>query len=358
MDRETPFIDRGRGFFFLCLFLVLLFGYLVLEPFFTIFLVALALATISYPAYARLLRLTRQRKNLAALLSCLLVICLIILPCFALVGLLAKQSIQWYEGIDGHVKQGVASEEMLERVRGLQERFFPDLDLEKVELGKTLAGLAGRVSQTLMDWSTGAVKAITTALWQFFLMLFALFYFYKEGPAFLRWLMHLIPLPGTLKRQIFQSFREVSESAFYGTFLTAVAQGTLGGIGFLIVGFSPLLWGVAMAFFSLIPLVGTLIIWGPAAVVLFVSGRIGAGIFLTLWGVVVVGMSDNILRPLLMSGKSELHPFLIFFSLLGGIMAFGPLGILLGPLAIVLVISMLRAWGESARPLLEYMDQR
>ena len=170
--------------------------------------------------------------------------------------------------------------------------------------------------------------------------------------------MHLTPLPGSLEREIGEKFKEVSESAFLGTFLTAAAQGFLGGIAFLIVGFPPLVWGVMMAVMSLIPLVGTFLIWGPAAAILLTAGRTGAGIFLVVWGVVVVGLSDNVLRPLLMQGKSQLHPLLIFFSLIGGIMAFGPLGILLGPLAIVLVIAMLKAYEEAARPFLEYMDHR
>ena len=126
----------------------------------------------------------------------------------------------------------------------------------------------------------------------------------------------------------------------------------------MIVGLPPLVWGVLMAFLSLIPLVGTFLVWGPAAVLLVAGGRPFAGIFLAVWGAVVVGLSDNVLRPLFMRGKSQLHPALIFFSLIGGILAFGPLGILLGPLAIVLVISMLRAYEESAGSFLEYMDNR
>jgi predicted PurR-regulated permease PerM len=235
---------------------------------------------------------------------------------------------------------------------------LPRLDLERFEVGKALTGFAGTLSGLLVKWSTSGVKLVTSAVWQFFLMLFALFYFYKDGAAFLHWMMHLTPLPGSLEREIQEKFREVSESAFLGTFLTAAAQGVLGGVGFLIVGYPPLVWGVLMAVLSLIPLVGSFLVWGPAAVLLISGGRMGAGIFLVIWGVVVVGLSDNVLRPLLMQGKSQLHPALIFFSLIGGIMAFGPLGILLGPLAIVLVIAMLRAYEEAARPFLEYMDQR
>lgn len=358
MERDQAYKQRGEGFFLICLILVLVFGYLVLRPFLTLFVMALVLATITYPAYRRILRLTRGRKGLSSFLSVVLVVFVLIVPCVLLLGLLARESVQVYGWIDEKVKAGALDQSFLQRAVALQERYLPRLDLKGLDVGKQLTSLAGALSGILMKWSTAALKMITTALWQFFLMLFALFYFYKDGPDFLRWLMHLTPLPGSLEREIAERFREVSESAFYGTFLTAVAQGFLGGIGFLIVGLPPLVWGVLMAFLSLIPLVGTFLVWGPAAVLLVAGGRPFAGIFLAVWGAVVVGLSDNVLRPLFMRGKSQLHPALIFFSLIGGILAFGPLGILLGPLAIVLVISMLRAYEESAGSFLEYMDNR
>ena len=275
-----------------------------------------------------------------------------------LVGLLAKESVQIYGWANEKAQSGVLQESVGQRLVDLQQRFLPRFDLERFDVGKALTGLAGTLSGLLVKWSTSGVKLVTSAVWQFFLMLFALFYFYKDGAAFLHWMMHLTPLPGSLEREIQEKFREVSESAFLGTFLTAAAQGFLEALGFLIVGYPPLVWGVLMAVLSLIPLVGTFLVWGPAAILLMTGGRMGAGIFLVIWGVVVVGLSDNVLRPLLMQGKSQLHPALIFFSLIGGIMAFGPLGILLGPLAIVLVIAMLRAYEQAARPFLEYMDQR
>jgi predicted PurR-regulated permease PerM len=358
MEHAKNYKERGQGFLLVCLILVLVFGYLVLRPFLNIFLMALVLATITYPIYRRILAWTKDRKSLSAFLSCLFVVFVIIVPCVLIAGLLAKESVQIYGWINEKAQSGALQEGVVQRFVDLQERFLPRLNLEHIDVGKTLTGLAGTMSGLLMKWSTGGVKLVTSAVWQFFLMLFALFYFYKDGVAFLRWMMHLTPLPGSLEREIQAKFREVSESAFLGTFLTAAAQGFLGGLGFLIVGLPPLVWGVIMAVLSLIPLVGTFLVWGPAAALLIAGGRMGAGIFLIVWGVVVVGLSDNVLRPLLMQGKSQLHPLLIFFSLIGGIMAFGPLGILLGPLAIVLVISMLRAYEEAARPFLEYMDSR
>lgn len=358
MEQDVSYKERGQGFLLICLILVLLFGYLVLRPFLNIFILALVIATITYPAYRRLLKLTGRRESLSSFLSIVFVVIVLIIPCLLLLGLLAKESVQVYGWINEKVQNGAMEQSVVQRAMDLQAKYLPRLDLERLDLGQKLAAMAGTLSGILMKWSTGALKGITSAVWQFFLMLFALFYFYKDGAAFLHWMMHLTPLPGSLEREIAEKFREVSESAFYGTFLTALAQGFLGGLGFLIVGLPPLVWGVFMAFLSLIPLVGTFLVWGPAAVLLMASDRLGAGIFLVIWGVVVVGLSDNVLRPLLMKGKSQLHPLLIFFSLIGGMIAFGPLGILLGPLAIVLVISMLRAYEEAARPFLEYMDNR
>jgi predicted PurR-regulated permease PerM len=113
-----------------------------------------------------------------------------------------------------------------------------------------------------------------------------------------------------------------------------------------------------MAFFSMVPLVGTSLIWGPAAILLILTDRATHGIFLILWGIVVVAGSDNFIRPIIMRGKSELHPVLIVCSLLGGLFAFGYLGILLGPLAMVLAISLIQAYEAAARPVLDELHKR
>jgi len=358
MQQAPSLKDYGGGFLLLCLLLALLFGYLILQPFLSVFFVALVLASLSYPAYQKIVTWTGGRQSLSALLACVLVVLVLIVPGVLLLGLLAKESAQAYEWIRENVGSGVLEQRVIQQALDLQKKYLPKLDIERLELGKSLTDLAATLSGFVIGMSTSVVKAITTAVGEFFLMLVALYYFYKDGPAFVEWVMRLTPLPGSLVREIVQKFRDVSESALYGTFLVAIVQGFLGGIGFLIVGLPPLIWGVVMALFSLIPLGGTALVWGPAAVILMLSHRVGAGIFLILWGVLVVSASDNILRPLLMKGKSQLHPLLIFFSLIGGMLGFGPLGIFLGPLAMVLIISMLRAYEAAARPLLEYLDGR
>jgi predicted PurR-regulated permease PerM len=358
MGDARGFKDFGGGFLILCLLMVLVLGYVVMRPFLNIFIMGLVFAIISQPLYQWILRKTRQRASLSALLTCIILVVLVIVPCLGLLGLLGRQSIQAYEWVNEHVSTMHLDRSLFQQVLTWQKRLLPQLDLSKIDIGQTLTTMTGALSKTLVTLSTSALKTGASAVWKFLLMLFALFFFIRDGGSFLRWVMHLTPLPASLEREIFERFKGVSESAIYGTFFTAVAQGLLGGIGFLIVGLPALVWGVTMAFFSMIPLVGTAIVWGPAAVLLIFSHRVVAGVFLIIWGIVVIGMSDNILRPLLMRGKSELHPLLIFFSLIGGISAFGLMGILMGPLAVVLAISLLQAYERAARPILDDLDKR
>lgn len=357
MDKGIGLREYGGGFLLATLVGVLAFGYVVLRPFLSIFLVALVLATIAEPIYVKIRRLTRGREGLAALITCFLVVVVLIVPCLVLLGLLAQQSLQLYDWVNQRLHANLLDEEMVRQALEWQRRVLPELRIDPRELVKSFTGVVGSLSREIVGLSAAALKAVTTTLWQFFLMLVALFYLLKDGGRFLRWALYLTPLPGSLRRELFEKFRGVSESAFYGAFLTALVQGFLGGIGFLIVGLQPLVWGVAMAFFSMVPVVGTALVWLPAGMILMLTQHLGSGIFLVIWGL-VVSLSDNVIRPMIMRGRSELHPLLIFFSLLGGIFSFGPLGILLGPLAIVLAISMLQAYEAAARPVLEELDKR
>lgn len=357
MDRGTGLRDYGGGFLLASLVAVLVFGYVVLRPFLSIFLVALVLATIAEPGHARIRRLTRGREALAALLTCFLVVVVVILPCLVLLGLLAQQSIQLYDWVNQKLHGNLLDEEILRQGLEWQKKILPQLHIDPRELLKSFTALVGSLSKEIVGLSAAALKAVTTTLWQFFLMLVALFYLLKDGGRFLHWVLYLTPLPGSLRKELFEKFKGVSESAFYGAFLTALIQGILGGVGFLIVGLQPLVWGVAMAFFSMVPVVGTALVWLPAGVILILTQHIGSGVFLIIWGL-MVSLSDNLIRPMIMKGRSELHPLLIFFSLLGGVFSFGPLGILLGPLAIVLAISMLQAYEAAAKSVLDELDRR
>jgi predicted PurR-regulated permease PerM len=134
-------------------------------------------------------------------------------------------------------------------------------------------------------------------------------------------------------------------------FVTAIAQGAVGALSFVIVGLpSPVVWAALMALFSFVPMVGTGIVWVPAGVILLLTGRIVAGIFILAWGVFVIGTVDNLLRPLLAKGRIDLHPLLVFLTIFGGIVTFGVLGVILGPMIGSIFAAMVRIWKRDFVP--------
>ncbi|MFO0596408.1 MAG: AI-2E family transporter [Myxococcaceae bacterium] len=185
----------------------------------------------------------------------------------------------------------------------------------------------------------GAVNVIT----QFGLTLFLLFFFLRDGKAMLLRGIRLIPMTRSRKDDLAATLGGVTRAVVLGTLVTSLVQGTLVGIGFAIAGLpSPLVFGAVGAVASLIPVVGTSLVWGPAAITLIAQGQTGWAIFLVAWSVVLVAGSDNVIRPMIISGSSKASTLLVFVGLLGGIGVFGFAGIFMGPLVLTLVATLLR----------------
>lgn len=374
-DEKRPgvFADYGGAFLLLCVLGSLILVFQVLRPFFTVFVLAAFLAVLAQPVKDRLDKWTRKREALSVALTITALVLFVIIPLVLLFSLLAAESYQAYSWINQKVQSGVLErvhggfigQRILEPVLAWLSEHFPRLDVDAVKnmlsaesISRRLAGAAGSITNMVIAFAGSAVSAVTAALWQLVLLLFALFYFLKDGKKILSWGFHLLPLPASLESEIVKCFSDVSRSAFFGSFLTSLIQGLLGGIGFLIAGLPPLVWGVVMAFFSMIPLAGTAVIWLPASILLMLTGRTGHGVFLLAWGVVVISASDNFLRPFLMRGRTALSPVLMFFAILGGLASFGLLGVLIGPLSMVILIAFLRAYEEAAKPVLDELDKR
>ncbi|MBC8646937.1 MAG: AI-2E family transporter [Thermoanaerobaculia bacterium] len=175
------------------------------------------------------------------------------------------------------------------------------------------------------------------------LMLFILFFFFRDGESMTRRGLALVPMSEERKRSLVLHLSQVTRAVVYGSLLTALAQGALVGIAFAITKLpSPVVFGVLAAVASLIPMIGTSLVLAPAAIVLAAQGRWGAVIFMAIWGVAVVGLADNFLRPMFISGRAEIATLPIFIGVLGGLTAFGPIGLFLGPLVIALALALLR----------------
>ncbi|MGQ0547428.1 MAG: AI-2E family transporter [Betaproteobacteria bacterium] len=209
-----------------------------------------------------------------------------------------------------------------------------------------LQAYALQAARTVLTWLAGLGKmafvgALGTVI-GFVLMMFILFFAIRDGGAMFRDLRALVPMAEGERGRLFAHLGSVLRAMVYGTGVTAIVQGILVGIAFAVVGLpSPIVFGVLAALFALVPMAGTPVVWVPAAILLAVQGRYGAALFMALWGGFVTTI-DNFLRPMLVSGRAQVGTLTVFIGVLGGVAAFGPIGIFLGPLVLALVIALLR----------------
>lgn len=208
-----------------------------------------------------------------------------------------------------------------------------------------------QISAFLLNQTSNLLESISTFIVGFFFTLLSLYYLFKDGDHLLKRLKEIVPLPAKESELIIQRFKEMVSATIYGGILIAIIQGILGGLSFWILGLaSPIFWGTAMAFLSLIPMGGTALIWGPAAIFLFIQGAFLKGIILLGLGILLIGMVDNFLRPLFVSTRTNIHPLLLFFSVLGGIQAFGMIGLVAGPLIMTLSLTLIGIYIQGIKP--------
>jgi predicted PurR-regulated permease PerM len=216
------------------------------------------------------------------------------------------------------------------------------------ELAEKVADAAGAGLKLVGTAGTSLVVGAFSIISQFFLTLFLLFFFVRDGRRLASLAVRLVPMPSQQKGDLIQQMGSVTQAVVLGTLATAAVQGTLLGLGFGISGLpSPLVFGAVGALASLIPVVGTSLVWIPGALTLAAQGRTGWAIFLTVWCIVLVAGSDNVIRPLIISGRSNASTLLVFIGVLGGASAFGFSGLFVGPILLSLVGALLRYADES-----------
>lgn len=352
---------RMPAYFLLACIVVSLYYLVILfQPFVTGIAFAAVLATAFYPMYVWLFAKLRYR-NVSAALSCLAVTLLIIVPVFVLIFLVASEAVSFYFVFQNKLQAGAYDFLLKWGPGGVlydgYQRFAPSLHIPAVDLSGQVSALVQKLSQVLFEQSTNLVNGFVTFLLSFLIMLFVLFYFFRDGEKIVARLMQLSPLPDRYEVLLVKKLRTVMNATIYGTFLTAIVQGLAGGVGFLIAGVSePVLWGVAMAFLSLIPYIGTSLIWVPAVAILFFSGHTGAAIFLLIWGLALISTVDNIFRSFLISSCTKASSLLTFLAVLGGIATWGFPGILFGPLIVNFAMTFAEIYRSEYKGLLHELD--
>lgn len=320
---------------------------LMLRPFVRPLAFALVLAVAFEPLYERLLGWLRS--SAAAALAATLAIVLLVLAPLALVGVsMVQEAGGLYQSLAQHTSQ-----------QGGWAAWFASLVEQPVQWMAQRTGLpAPDVKAAMLDQAQNAVKLlgswgaavlanVTATIGNALLSLFILFFLFLEGPKIRNGLYAWSPLEREKTAALLGAIRDSIVANFHGMAAVAVSQGALTSLGFLLAGLpGPVFWGAAAAVCSLIPVIGTAIVWLPAAAILLFQGAWGKALFLVLWGAVVVGMSDNFVRPWVLSGRTGMNGLVIFFALMGGMQVFGAIGLFAGPVVVSAAAAVFRMLRE------------
>jgi predicted PurR-regulated permease PerM len=302
---------------------------------------AVALGIVIFPAHLRIKAALVKRDTLAATSSVVLVVLIVILPLAGVAAAVAGEATALYERINtGEINPSRlvewAQQQLPQVVSTLES-----LGIEPGRLREQISSSAVTVSQFVASRALAIGQNTLAIAVYFFLMLYLLFFFLRDGERMLDAAVRVLPLGDERERHLLSRFAEVSRATIKGTLVVGVAQGAIGGIAFAILGIgAPVLWGVVMALLSIIPAVGPALVWIPASILLITGGRIIAGIVLILIGTLVIGLVDNVLRPVLVGRDTRMPDYLILLSTLGGLTAFGLAGIVIGPIIAAFFLSV------------------
>ena len=355
LKKDGELVVRNFPGYFLiaCIVVSSIFLLRVFQPFITVIILAAILSTAFYPLYRRVLKLFRNHEKGASLFTCLLVLFFIVVPVVIFIFLLSRQAYDIYKYIEESLRNGTldlylkweTGGVIYDLVGSLRELLNGFVDLSTIDLKDSIIETAKSVAQFLAAQSANIVKGFVWLFISFFILLFAMYYFFKDAKHIIKKLMVLSPLPDKHEHELFRKFKEISLATLNGIFLTSVVQGIIGGIGIAIAGIpNALFWGTAIAIFSLVPVIGTSIIWLPASIILFLTGHVVSGAFLFFWGLLIVSTIDNFLRAYLIGERTKMNQLLMFLAVFGGILAFELPGVIFGPLILTLFFAFLHIY--------------
>ncbi|WP_420635478.1 AI-2E family transporter [Candidatus Palauibacter sp.] len=356
-SRKPP-LDPARFRAVFLLLLVVGISLLFLEmirPFLTALFLGAILSGLLYPAYRALGRWFGGREGLASFAALMLFVFLLLAPTAAFLGIVANQAVHvtqsagpWIEEMQARLREPGGIDRLIDGIPWM-ESLRPYQDQVVQKLGEVAGSMGGFVVQGL----TGITTATVRIVFLLFVMLYAMFFFLKDGRGVLHKVLYYLPLSDEDEKRMLDRFVSVTRAMVKGTFLIGIVQGGLAGLAFWVVGIpSAAFWGTVMAVLSIVPGVGSALVWLPAAIYLLASGQTIAGIGLILWCGLVVGTLDNLMRPWLVGRDTRMPDLMILLGTLGGLFAFGMAGVLIGPIVAALFITVWELYGESFQDIL------
>lgn len=311
---------------------------------------AIIIGIVFYPVYKHLLRTFKNRRNLASFTTLLIILVLFFAPLYGVGSLVAREAIQFY----GQLASGENNVRIL-KYSGELTSIANSLgfELKESDIRAKAIEIAKSTSAALASGALEFGRATTNTIIKFFLMLYLLFFVFRDGATFAKRLMEILPLGDTKEQRLFEKFASIVRAIFKGTLAIAVVQGVLGGITLWIAGIENVfLWATVMTILAIIPAIGPAAVLAPIALILLFTGSVVPGI-IVLVGLVVVSVIDNLLRPALVGREIKMHDVLIMLSIFGGLATFGFTGFVIGPVIMGVFITIWSMFEEEYKSELE-----
>ncbi|HEV7902949.1 MAG TPA: AI-2E family transporter [Pyrinomonadaceae bacterium] len=316
--------------------------WLMLLPFINVLAWAAVLVVVFYPVHRRLVERTK-RPATSALISCLLVIFVILLPLSLITLALVREFSHAAQGLQGQFNALSDPNSSVGRLVGwISAKLGNFIDIKQLSDPQSIQDHVQQMVGTVAQRTLGLVGGALGVVVQVFFIIFTMYYLFRDGAKIVLALPDVLPLERAQSAEIISRTRDVISASVNGVLVIAAIQGALGAVAFFALKVpSALVWGVVMTFLSLIPMAGAFIVWIPAAIFLAVTGHYVKAALLVAWGTFVIGTVDNFLRPKLVGERTKLHELFIFFSVLGGLQVFGVLGLVLGPVVLAVTLALL-----------------
>ncbi len=324
----------------------------VMQPFLSAIVWAAILAVALYPIHCQLAGWLNGRDGLSAFLTCVGMILLIIMPAVYLAMLLGQELVRGISLFQESLRSGsfpvldwLNKQPLLREFVSRVEQYFQQ---EGKDVRTVLLDNVRQVGGTAASILSSAVGNIVMGTIQLAITVVTFFFFLRDGKTLMEWITEVLPFPQNRQRLLLERMHTVVHATVYGVGLVALTEGLLGGLAFWVLGLpTPVLWGTIIAMMAFLPVLGASVVWAPAAVMLAFQGETIKAFLLAVWGVVLIGFfADYVLRTYLIGKGTQLHVLLVFFSVLGGIGAFGLVGIVAGPMIMATGLALI----ETTKP--------
>jgi predicted PurR-regulated permease PerM len=317
--------------------------FFVIQRFVLTVLLAAVFAGLAYPLYSWFL--ARMGPRLAATITLVLLFLGVGLPVAGFLTLVATEAVEISKGVEAWAKEDGRAAQIHDRLARIPfaGRFMP----EEGRIVEQVQEAAGRAGSFLMGTLAAATRGTLNLLLQLLVLFYALFYFLIDGPRILQRILRFIPLEPGQKEELLERFVSVTRATLKGSLLIGLIQGGVAGLAFWVAGVpGPAFWGTVMVVLSIIPAIGASLVWIPAVIYLFMAGQVAAGVGLLAWCAIVVGTIDNLLRPRLIGRDARMSDLMILLSTLGGIVLFGAVGFVVGPIVAALFVTIWHIYGD------------